>query len=54
MAKQSYRVLVLVREKTWEVGKKTVRAKVPTEQPRPSVAQGKRVRTGACDENESV
>src|SRR6266849_8270353 len=34
--------------------KKTVRAKVPTEQPRPSAAQGKRVRTGACDENESA
>ena len=32
----------------------SVRAKVPTEQLRPSAAQGKRGRSGACDENESA
>src|SRR5713101_343317 len=32
----------------------SVRAKVPTEQQRPSALRGKRARTGACDENESA
>jgi Trypsin-like peptidase domain len=34
--------------------KKTVRAKVPTEKPRPSAPQVKQVRSGACDESESA
>ena len=34
--------------------KKTVRAKVPTEQEWPSALRGKRARTGAGDENESA
>jgi hypothetical protein len=32
----------------------SVRAKVPTEKPRPSAPQVKQVRSGACDESESA
>ncbi len=41
-------------EKGYDTGKKTVRAKVPTEQEWPSALRGKRARTGAGDENESA